>query len=184
MAQPLHTLKHEHRVIEKALRALNGVCVRLEWGDYVPYEVLSELVGFIGAFADGFHHGKEEAYLFPALDRRGIPRGEGALAAIERQHEIERDLTGEMRIAIEEYREVDPASRSHFVEAARRYVNHLIAHMEAEEAVLFRIADEVLEETDKVRLAESFKQSETQLNPRTREQYEQLAAELEEKWSL
>jgi hemerythrin-like domain-containing protein len=184
LAQPLHTLKHEHRVIERALHALNGVCVRLEWGDPVPHEALSELVDFIGAFADAFHHGKEEAYLFPALDNRGIPRDAGPLEALERQHEIERYLTGKMRSAVEKYREVDPASRSQFVEAASRYVDHLTAHMEAEEAILFRLADEVLEEPDRAALAAAFKQAESQLSPRTKEDFEKLADELEEKWAL
>ena len=30
MSRPTHTLKHEHRVIEKALRALEGIGMRLE----------------------------------------------------------------------------------------------------------------------------------------------------------
>lgn len=36
MSEPLHTLKQEHRVIERALHALDGLCIRLEWGDRVP----------------------------------------------------------------------------------------------------------------------------------------------------
>ena len=153
-------------------------------GDPVPCDVLLQLVDFIGAFADGFHHGKEETCLFPALDRRGIAHDGGPLAAIERQHQIERALTAEMRGAVEQYREVDPASRSRFIESASKYVDHLIGHMEGEESLLFRIADEVLEESDKAALAEAFKQAEEQLSPRTVEYYDRLAAELEEKWAL
>jgi len=184
VAQPLHTLKHEHRVIERALHALDGLCVRLDWGDLVPYEALSDLVDFIDGFADRFHHGKEEAYFFPALDRRGISYDGGPLAAIERQHEIERYLTDRMRHAVQEYKEADPASRARFIEAGARYVDHLTAHMEAEEALLFRIADEVLEESDKIALADAFKQAEDQLSPRSKQEYEQLAANLEKEWAL
>ncbi|MFY9572632.1 MAG: hemerythrin domain-containing protein, partial [Blastocatellia bacterium] len=72
MTHPLHTLKHEHRVIERALRALDGVCARLQWGQQVPAEVLAQLVDFVSTFADRHHHGKEEACLFPVLQRHGI----------------------------------------------------------------------------------------------------------------
>src|SRR5262245_7965261 len=95
MAGPLHTLKHEHRVIERALRALDGVCSRLEWGQSVPQDVLSRLVNFFSAFANRYHHGKEESYLFPALERRGITRNGGPLGVMENEHDIERGLTSE-----------------------------------------------------------------------------------------
>jgi hemerythrin-like domain-containing protein len=182
MSEPLHTLKHEHRVIERALRALDGVCIRLEWGDPVPSSALTQLVEFISEFADRFHHGKEEAYLFPALERRGIVRKGGPLAAIQGQHETERELTAEMRRALEEYKDLHSESRQIFVKAARRYVDHLIAHMQTEDSILFRLAEEILEETDIVEMKEAFERAESELSPRTRAEYETLASELEDTW--
>ena len=184
MMGPLHNLKHEHRVIERALHALDGVSIRLEWGDHVPYDVLSQLVDFIDVFADRYHHGREEECLFPVLALKGIPYHGGPLQAIEQQHEIERDLTAEMERAIKSFREDDPESRRHFVEAARRYSQHLIRHMEREESILFRLADEILDDEDKTALAEAFKQAEGQLPPRSQEEYERIAAKLENDWSI
>lgn len=182
MSGPLHTLRQEHRVIEKALHALGGICIRLEWGDRVPSSPLVQLVEFISEFADRFHHGKEEAYLFPALERRGIVRKGGPLAALESQHEIERELTARMRHAVAEYRDLDPESRQHFVDAARKYTTHLIAHIQAEDSLLFRLADEMLEEADIAEMKEGFERAESQLSPRTRDEYERLASELEDTW--
>jgi hemerythrin-like domain-containing protein len=184
MSQPLYTLKHEHRVIERALRALDGICIRLEWGEPIPSSALTQLVEFINEFADRFHHGKEEAYLFPALERRGIVRRGGPLAAIHSQHEIERELTAEMRRALEQYKDLHSESRQNFVKAARRYVDHLIAHMQTEDSILFRLAEEILEETDLVELKAAFGRAESELTPRTREEYERLAGELEESWVI
>jgi hemerythrin-like domain-containing protein len=184
MTGPLHNLKHEHRVIERALRALDGICMRLEWGDQVPYDALSQLVDFIGVFADRYHHGREEECLFPALARKGIPHQDGPLQAMEQQHEIERELTAEMRRAIEGFRDVDPESRRNFVEAAGRYSQHLIRHMEKEESILFRIADEILDDEEKTALAEAFKQAEARLPPHSREEYEGIAARLENDWGI
>src|SRR5215211_464359 len=83
MTNPFHILKHEHRVIERALRALDGVCMRLEGGYEVPHSTLYDIAGFISSYADLYHHGKEETCLFPILELRGIPRQGGCLGVIE-----------------------------------------------------------------------------------------------------
>lgn len=184
MRQPLHALKHDHRIIERALRALDGICLRLGLGEEISRSSLEQLVEFIGAFADRYHHGKEEAYLFPALERRGILREGGPLAVIEHQHEIERKLTAQMHRALEEYGDSDRGSRHRFVEAARRYTDHLIAHIQTEDSLLFRLADEILEETDIAEIKRGFERSESELSPRTRDEYESLASELENTWTV
>jgi hemerythrin-like domain-containing protein len=64
MSRPFHILKHEHRIIERALRGLDGVCMRIEGGNRVPVPALVEILGFITTFADRYHHGKEETLSF------------------------------------------------------------------------------------------------------------------------
>ena len=183
MAEPLHILKHEHRVIERALRALEGVCSRLELGSSVPQDALSGIVNFLSTYANCYHHGKEETYLFPALERRGITRGTGPLGAMEKEHEIERELTSEMVRAVERYRYVDPTSMSRFVTAGHKYMTHLLSHIAHEDSILFRIADEVLDDTEKAALFESFKDAESRLGHRS-QHYDRIAAELEDRWRL
>ena len=184
MTEPLRILKHEHRVIERALRALEGVCSRLEWGPNVPQDALSGIVNFLSTFANRYHHDKEETYLFPALERHGITRDGGPLGAMEKEHEIERRLTSEMVRAIETYRDADPTSRTRFVAAARTYMRHLLSHIANEDGILFRIADEVLDETEKAALLESFKEAEFGLAIHSPREYERIADELEDRWAL
>lgn len=184
MSDPFHSLKHDHRVIEKALRALDGVCTRLGWGERVPADVLSSLVGFISEFADRYHHGKEERYLFPALERRGIAIADGPLGIITSEHLAEQELTADMKSAIEGYREFDVESARAFAWAARRYADHLLGHMVREDALLFRIADEVLDDDDKDMLADEFTRARLSLGPFVYEQLEQRAVRLEEEWSI
>jgi hemerythrin-like domain-containing protein len=183
MSGPLHTLKHEHRVIERALRALDGVCVRLVWGEQVPADVLTRLVDFISGYADGFHHAKEEVYLFPALQRHDIPH-DGALGLIELEHENERKTTDEMRRAIEGYKEVDPLARQRFVEAAHRYSDLLLPHIEHEESLLFRIADELLDEEDTAFLGAAFRQAADEFGADRLQIFEETASQLEVSWSI
>lgn len=184
VADPVHSLKHDHRVIERALRAIDGVCTRLGWGERVPPEVLAGLVEFISDFADRYHHGKEERYLFPALQRRGIGVGRGPLSVIVNEHEAERELTERMKEAVEGYRELDEASARRFVQAASTYGDHLLKHMEREDCILFRLADEVLDDADKVLLADEFKRAELALGFDARDRLERRAAELEMEWAI
>ena len=184
MTYPLNLLKHEHRVIERALRALDGVCARLEWGQQVPADVLSQLVDFMSTFADGYHHGKEETHLFPALEKQGIQREGGALAALEHEHQIESKLASEMRLALQEYRSVDTAARERFIVAARRYTNHLLSHIDKEDSILFRLAEEILDDEDKTLLIEGFKLAEQEFGAGASENYDRIASALEQQWAV
>jgi len=184
MSGPLHTLKHEHRVIERVIRALDGVCARLVWGEQVPADVLASLIDFIGGYADGFHHLKEEVYLFPALQRHDIRGHGGVLGLIEQEHETERQLTDEMRLAIEGYRAVDPIARHRFVEAAHRYSDLLVGHIEHEDNMLFRIADELFDEQDTKSLSQGFEHALARLGADRLEVLEEMASELEKTWAI
>jgi hemerythrin-like domain-containing protein len=180
----IHILKHEHRVIERVLRALEGGCYRLAYKEAIPTEVLAEIVDFISEFVDGYHHAKEEAYLFPALERQEIMRDGGPLGFIELEHELERDLIDELKIAIEGLKVENDVSRKAFIETAHRYIKHLINHMQQEDAILFRLAKELLDSSEAESLTKGFKQAEKEFGEGTVKRYEELATNLEERWAV
>jgi hemerythrin-like domain-containing protein len=184
MSRPTHILRHEHRVIERALRALDGMCLILKSGGNVPPEALYQILDFIQNFADRFHHTREETYLFTALGQNGFQRDGGALGFLMREHESERMLTAELELAIGEYRHGDPAAVDRFVKAANLYRDHMIGHMREEDAILFRLAEEVLDETVKATLTQSFAQEETKSSDGMVARYERLAQELEKNWAV
>ncbi len=184
MSFAIYNLKHEHRIIERALRALEGICLRLEAGDAVPLDALMQAVEFIGTFADSYHHGKEEEFLFPALERAGIERAGGALGAIDHQHELERELTSGLNRAIRACQLGNEGAQELFVTDARRYVDLMIRHMQMEDSMLFRLADEVLSEEEHDQLQQAFRQAQSELGMAGVERYERLAAELEQQWSV
>jgi hemerythrin-like domain-containing protein len=180
----IHILKHEHRIIERVLRALEGVCYRLGYKEAIPTETLTEIVDFISGFVDGFHHTKEEAHLFPALQRQGIVRDGGPLGLIEHEHGIERDLINELKIAIEGLKVENEVSRRVFIETAHRYIKHLTNHMQQEDAILFRLAEELLDSSEAESLTMGFRQAEKEFGEGAVRQYEELAANLEERWAV
>jgi hemerythrin-like domain-containing protein len=183
MSRPTHILRHEHRVIERALRALDGMCLNLKSGGNVPTEALYQILDFIQNFADRFHHTREETCLFPALGHNGFQKDGGALRFLVEEHEIERMLTAELELAIGEYRHGDSEAVDRFVEAATLYREHIVGHMREEDAILFRLAEEVLDEALKASLTQSFTQEGAQNNDGMVARYERLAQELEKNWA-
>ena len=183
MSHPIHLLKHDHRVIEQGLRALEGVCVRFAAGEQVPPAALGRLLDFIQTYADRHHHRREEEMLFPALERCGIPRAGGPLGAMLREHERERGLVEELGREVAAYQAGLPDARWRVVETARQMIELLVAHIQKEDQILFRIAEEVLDDADKEALSREFKQAAAQFGPGVLEQYERIAAELEQEWA-
>jgi hemerythrin-like domain-containing protein len=171
-------------VIERALRALDGMCLHLKSGGNVPPEALCQILDFIQNFANRFHHAREETYLFPALGNNGFQKEGGALGFLMGEHETERLLTAELELAIGEYRHGDSTAVARFVEAANLYREHLVRHMREEDAILFRLAEEVLDDVVKASLTQSFVQQETQGCEGTVERYERMAQELEKTWAV
>jgi hemerythrin-like domain-containing protein len=178
MTNPFHTLKHEHRIIERGLRALDGLCLRLEWGSELTPDALSQVVDFTANFVNRFHHDKEEQCLFPLLAEHGISEEGGPLGAIRREH------TANLTDAIEGCRKGDASAIKQFVEAAYRYSAHLIGHMQKEEAILFRLADEMLDDDEKDELMAGFRRAEAALGAGVYERYQKIATDLEKRWAV
>lgn len=183
MSEPVEILMHEHRIIERALRALGGICRRLESGVSVPPDVPAQLVEFIQTFADRCHHGKEEKHLFPTLEARGVPREGGPIGVMLQEHEQGRGLVRAMADAAAAYARGEGEAAARFVAAARQYRDLLTQHIFKEDHVLFQIARNVLDAPTQAALVEAFDREEVALGVGTHQQYEALVAELEKAWA-
>jgi hemerythrin-like domain-containing protein len=180
MSRPTHLLRHEHRVIEQAMHALEGMCFRMRAGGSMPDEELAKLLDFIRNFADGLHHAKEETHLFPALEQIGIKDENGPLAFLRNEHKTERRLLSELARAAEAYR-CNPAAGENFVKSALQFKDRLIGHIQQEEAILFRLAEEMLDDQTKSSLIRAFAGKDT---GEMAQRYERLAKELEKVWAV
>jgi len=182
MSRPTHLLRHEHRVIEQAMRALDGMCLHLRAGGQVPDQEMAKLFDFIRNFADGFHHAKEETHLFPVLAQIGIGNQGGPLDFLRAEHATERALLDVLELAVEAYQH-NYAAGEQFVSAALQFKDHLVGHMRHEEAILFRLAEEMLDDETGGALFRAFAE-ENAKDPEMIERYERMAKELEETWSV
>ncbi|HEX4946539.1 MAG TPA: hemerythrin domain-containing protein [Blastocatellia bacterium] len=184
MSRPTHTLKHEHRIIEQALRALDGMCTRLELGEEIPAEALVQMLDFVQIYADRFHHEKEEMHLFPALQKNGMQVEGGPLGFLQQEHQMERKLLIDLGSALTDYRNGAETAKQRIIEIARNYSRHLLSHMRREDSILFMLAEEMLDETTKSSINYAFAKAEHGLGEKTVEHYEQMAMELERAWAV
>ena len=171
-ATPTARLREEHEVILRALTVLERFGQALEDGEAVDRTGLAWLRTFFGTFADRCHHGKEEQHLFPALERRGMPREGGPLGVMLREHEEGRAHVRAM--AQGDDRQVAAAIRD--------YVALLRAHIDKENGVLFPMAEQLLPETEQRGLLHAFEAvEETVAGPGVHERLLARLAELEGK---
>src|SRR5262249_7394604 len=133
-------LSDEHRVIERVLAVLEKLTTR-------PVEnsldCWKKALDFFSHFADRCHHFKEEQVLFPAMEERGIPRAGGPIGMILMEHEEGRGLVRLMLAAIRLVETKNEVAKEILVDKAKAYVRLLKDHIQKENEVLFRIADDV-----------------------------------------
>ena len=145
--KPTEVLIREHEVIIRALSVLRAMADRIERGQPVRQDDVARLLTFFVEFADRFHHAKEEDLLFPAMVEAGFPGDGGPIGVMLFEHEIGRGLVRRLR---------ESQLDARFVSAAREYVTLLDNHIEKENGILFRMADQALDRRKQEDLAEAF----------------------------
>ena len=72
-------LVKEHMAIQIALNILEKIQERSEKNDETDSGDIVDLIEFLKEFADKCHHGKEEGFLFPALEKAGVKNEGGPI---------------------------------------------------------------------------------------------------------
>ena len=175
--KPTEILSDEHRVIERVLNALHRLTA-------VPVnpslEQWRKALEFLRNFADQCHHFKEEKILFPALEEHGIPREGGPIGMMLAEHEEGRAHVRSMIDAVEQVVKGNGAASTTLLDHARAYVTLLREHIQKEDDILFRMADEVIPEDEQRRILKDFENHEAEeMGAGAHEKYLSIARELE-----
>jgi len=175
--KPTEILSDEHRVIELVLDALQRLTA-------VPVnpslEQWRKALEFFRHFADQCHHFKEEKVLFPALEEHGIPREGGPIGMMLTEHEEGRGHVRSMIDAVEQVAKGNGAASTTLLDHARAYVTLLREHIQKEDDILFRMADEVIPEDEQRRILKDFENHEAEeMGAGAHEKYLGIARELE-----
>jgi hemerythrin-like domain-containing protein len=172
-------LMEEHALIERVLDTLEKGAQQFVQQKPVPSGFFLDVVDFIRNFADRCHHGKEEGVLFKAMVEHGFPENQGPIAVMLFEHEQGRGFTQAMSDATQRLEAGDKAAREEIVANALAYVSLLRQHIQKENNVLFRMADNVIPPSGHDEIDAAFARVEREDSGRgLRKKYEALAQAL------
>ncbi len=178
------SLRRDHDLIEKVLRAMWATVPLLKSGKIIPEPIISQVMDFTKNFTDVCHHGKEENSLFPELEKKGMPRESGPIAVMLMEHQITRKLAARMEESSKTY--VKTGDSTQLLIDMQEYINHVVQHIWKENNRLFEMAEMALR-NDIERINHELTSVETQKLKeigKTREDYEKLASQLEKQFPL
>jgi hemerythrin-like domain-containing protein len=174
--KPTQVLSDEHRVIERVL----GAVEKLAKGPVGALEPWKKAIEFIRGFADQCHHFKEEKVLFPAMEEHGIPREGGPIGMMLTEHEEGRTYVRSMLAALSLVEGKNEAAKDSLLSSAQAYCRLLREHIQKEDEILFRMADEVIPAEEQKRVSAAFAQHEAEeMGKGLHEKYLGLVRELE-----
>ena len=170
-------LSDEHRVIERVLGALEKLTRKPA---REALESWKQALEFFRYFADQCHHFKEEKVLFPALEAHGIPRDGGPIGMMLMEHEEGRSYVRAMFAALGQIEAKDETAQASLFENARQYLRLLREHIQKEDEILFRMADEVIPADEQKQLLKDFEAHEAEeIGAGVHEKYLKIAQDLE-----
>jgi hemerythrin-like domain-containing protein len=153
-------LKNEHRGIEQMLRVLSAISENMGRGESLHLPHVDRIMEFLTVFIDKCHHGKEEEFLFPALEAAGVMREGGPIGVLLGEHDEGRRLVSRLDQCVADHRSGDRQAAAGIQETITAYVNLLQQHITKEDTVLFPLADERLGAEQAADLFEAFEQLE------------------------
>ncbi len=163
-------LKHDHEVILRLLAVVEAAANEVRQGKSLSPDFLPKAIDVIRNFVDRCHHAKEEEYLFPALERRGMPTDSGPIKVMLGEHEQGRSY---VRVLDQDVARTRAGTLSEpALENIGRYVALLRSHINKEDNVLFPMADDRLSLAEQEKLHEQFEEiEESRIGPGMHEEY-------------
>ena len=149
-------LMDEHQLILKYIDLLAQYCDRAQaQGDVsILNSKLGTFVDFIVSFADAYHHGKEEDVLFAYLGKPGVLTHCNPVQQMLHEHDLGRKFLQGMKQAGEQ------AALTALVENARAYGELLSQHIQKEDRILYRMAEQSLSDQQKGEILEAYQRAE------------------------
>ncbi len=178
------SLKRDHALIEKVLKAMWATIPLLKSGKTIPAPIISQVIDFTKNFTDVCHHGKEEISLFPELEKKGMPKETGPIAVMLMEHTITRKLAARMEESSQTY--LNSGDSAQLVEDMQEYINHVVQHIWKENNRLFEMAEMALRnDVERVNLELAKVESEKLKEiGKTRNIYENLAEDLAKQFPM
>jgi hemerythrin-like domain-containing protein len=183
--KPTQILSGEHRVIDQVVSCLEAIVRDAKSAAKLDELPARDAVAFFRNFADRCHHGKEEVYLFPALEAKGFPREGGPTGVMLREHDEGRSHVRGMDQNIAAAAAGEPAALKQFIDHAESYIALLREHIYKEDNILFQLAERTLSDEEQKTLLAAFQTAEAEeMGHGSHEKYLKLARDLAARYGV
>jgi len=149
-------LINEHEGVLFGLKILEKMANEVEQSGKIEISDIEEIVDFFKLFADKCHHGKEEGFMFPAMQRAGVQNEGGPIAQMLLEHDEGRKYIADMGSSIDN----GAINGRNFIQAARNYISLMREHIDKENRVLFPLGDKIIPMDEQQQLLEQFEEFE------------------------
>jgi hemerythrin-like domain-containing protein len=119
-------------------------------------EHIEDIIDIIRNFADGLHHAKEENLFFPALESKGFSAQQGPVAVMLHEHIQGRNFVKGIDDNLELYKKGNKGALKEIFQNMSGYAELLISHINKENNILFRMADNALSDIEQENLLKQF----------------------------
>jgi hemerythrin-like domain-containing protein len=178
-------LREEHLIIQQVLNCLEALADKACVEGALDGSAARDIIDFFRHFADGCHHNKEEACLFPLLEDRGFDRDRGPTGVMFAEHEQGRVYLAALEADIDTATAGGHEAVTRFSATAAAYTQLLNEHIFKENQRLFPMADQVFSQADQSLLLERFANVEHHdMGEGTHERYLKLADGLAERFNI
>ncbi|MFA7384455.1 MAG: PAS domain-containing protein [Desulfurivibrionaceae bacterium] len=169
----------EHEMIERAMAVLKEQLLTLQDGTQDTVR-LQRAIDFLLEFGDKIHNKKEEEYLFPLMEQRGIPRQGGPLGVMLMEHEAERKLLATMLMKVGGLDKAAVHERIKFRDEGLEYLAIRAEHIWKENDVLYPMARRVFQDSDNAKLIDCFVRINTETyGPHAWDKFTRMVVEVE-----
>lgn len=114
------------------------------------------VINLIRNFADGLHHAKEEDLLFPLMGEKGFSLENGPVAVMLHEHEEGRNYVKGASKSVEEFKNGNTRALQSIYDNLSGYAHLLKSHIDKENNILFRMADQVFSNEEQQKLLVQF----------------------------
>ena len=172
-------LVSEHEMIERAMAVLKANLEKIDRAVKFPLQ-MQRAIDFLLEFGDKMHNTKEEKFLFPLMEQKGLPVQGGPIGVMLMEHDAERKLLHKMMAALPQLAETSAAARQKFAAEGFEYLRIRAEHIWKENDILYAMGRKVFSDDDGTALLKEFKSLDEQTyGPEARKHYEQMLAEVE-----
>lgn len=171
----------EHKYIKRMLSVIRKYCNKILNGENVRYEDFFKIIDFVRNYADKHHHGKEEALLFERMTEELGPTADKLVRlGMNVEHDLGRLHVSELEAAVKSVLEGNKEARLDVIANAISYTHLLNRHIDKEDGVVYKYAQNNLSKETMERLENECKAFEQKaLEEKVQEKYIKLLGELE-----